>query len=153
MQTLHKDWLLLFADTKYLICETLDPDKVIYNDRIIIDDILLYSKHVLTLLHYVSCVAQVSTKYRIYFKLTKYKFMQSRVEFVGHNLAKYENCPAASKFELIENWPHPTHAISLPAVIGLCSFYSRYFPLFETNIKPLRKLQRFFHRIPVAIMA
>ena len=46
MQTLHKDWLLMFADTKYLICETLDPDKVIYYEKNIIDDILLYSNHV-----------------------------------------------------------------------------------------------------------
>ena len=123
------------------------------DDKIIIDDILLYSNHVLTLLHYFSCVAQVFTKYRLSFKLTKCEFFKKRVEFVGHDLTIYGNCPAASKFDLIRDWPLPPHAISLLSFIGLCSFYSRYCPWFETNIKPLRKLQRFFHRQPIPIMA
>ena len=33
--------------------------------------------------------------------------------------------------------------------IETCSLYSRYYPWFETNIKPLRKLQRKFHRQPI----
>ena len=37
--------------------------------------------------------------------------------------------------------------------IGLCSFYSRYYPWFETNVKPLRKLQREYHRQPIQILA
>ena len=43
------------------------------------------------------------------------------------------------------------NAISLFSFISLCGFYSRCCPLIETNIKPLRKLQRVFHRKPIPI--
>ena len=165
MQALRKEWVLLFADTKHLL--TIDsapdtiicsdkiyvPDTIVCNDKIIIDDILLYSNNVDTLIHYFSCVAQVFTKYRLSFKLTKCEFLKPRVEFVGHDLTTYGNCPAASKFELIKTWPLPPHAISLLSFIGLCSFYSRYCPWFETNVKPLRKLQRAYHRQAIPILS
>ena len=123
------------------------------DDKIVIDDILLYYNHAPTLLYYFSCVAQVFTKYRLSFKVTKCKFFKKRVVFVGHDITTFGNYPATSKFDLIKNWPLPSHAISLLSFIGLCSFCSRYCPWFETTIKPLRKLQRFFHRQPIPIMA
>ena len=36
--------------------------------------------------------------------------------------------------------------------IGLCYFYHRHCPLFETNIKPLRKLQRLYYRNDIHII-
>ena len=74
MQTLRKEWLLLYADSKHLITIYSAPVTIICNDKIIIDDILLYSNNVNTLIHYFSCVAQVFTKFRLSFKLTKYEF-------------------------------------------------------------------------------
>ena len=140
IQSLRKEWLLLYADTKHLIHLDSSPVTIICNDKIIIDDFLLYSNNLNTLIHYFSCVTQVFTKYLLHFKLKKCEFLKPRVEFVGHNLTTYGNCPAASKFDLIKHWPLPPHAISLLSFIGLCSFYSRYHPWFETNVKPLRKL-------------
>ena len=52
MQSLRKEWLLLFADTKHVIsCDNV-PDTLICNDEIIIDDNLFYYNHVPSLLHY-----------------------------------------------------------------------------------------------------
>ena len=59
-------------------------------------------------------------------------FLKSRVEFVGHDLTASGNCPAQSNFNLIQNWPLPTHGAVLFSFIGLCLFYSRYCPWFET---------------------
>ena len=125
MQSLRKEWLLLYADTKHLIHFDSVHVTIICNEKIIIDDILLYSNNVNTLIHYFSCVAQVFTKYRLSFKLTKCEFFKPRVEFVGHDLTTYGNYPVASNFDLIKHWPLPPHAISLLSFIGLCSFYSR----------------------------
>ena len=47
----------------------------------------------------------------------------------------------------------PTHGTALLSFIGLCSFYSRYCPWFETGIKPLRRLQRLFHHANLPIIA
>ena len=51
MQSLRKEWLLLFADTKHVIRINSSPVSIVCNENIIIDDILLYSNHVNTFLH------------------------------------------------------------------------------------------------------
>ena len=128
IQYLRKEWLLLFADTKHVIsCDNVS-NTLICNDKIIIDDGLLYSNHVPSLLHYFSCVIQLFTKYRLSFKLKKCDFFKPRVEFVGHDLTTYGNCPTESKFDLTQHWPLPPNVISLLFFIGLCGFYSRYCP-------------------------
>ena len=113
MQFLRADWTTLFNETKHVINVSNSPTTIVCNDRIIIDDILLFSNHIPTLLHYFSCVAQVFTKFRLSFKLTKCDFLKERVEYVGHDLTAKGNCPAESKFALIKEWPLPTHGISL----------------------------------------
>ena len=69
MQSLQKEWLLLYVDTKHLIHLDSAPVTIICNEKNIINDILLYSNNVNTLINYLSCVAQVFTEYRLSFKL------------------------------------------------------------------------------------
>ena len=120
MQFLRDDWILLFQKTKHTIVTT--------NFFFIIDDILLFSNHTSTILHYLSYDARAFTKYILSFKLNKCDFFQSRVEYVGHDLTANGNCPAASKFDLLQSWNLPPYIISLLSFIGLCCFYNRYFP-------------------------
>ena len=102
MQTLRDNWLVLFNETKHSIIVENTPNTMIGDDKIVIDDILLYSNHIPTLLHYLSCISDIFTKYKLSFKLSKCDFLKSRVEFVGHDLTACGNCPAQSKFSLIK---------------------------------------------------
>ena len=70
MQSLRKEWLLLFTDTKHVTSHGTVPITLICDGKIIIYDILLFSNHMPSILHYFSCVAQVFTKYRLLFKLS-----------------------------------------------------------------------------------
>ena len=72
MQYLREERLFLFADTKHVIHFDTVSVRIMCNDKIIIDDILLYYNHVPTLLHHFACVAKVLTKYRLSFKLIKW---------------------------------------------------------------------------------
>ena len=74
------------------------------------------------------------------------------MECVGHDLTFNRNYPARSKFSLIQDWYLPSHEITLLSFIGLYYFYHKYFPWFKTNTKPLRKLQRAYHRKDIPIM-
>lgn len=103
MQSLNNEWLLLFASTKYVIRINTTPVSIVCNDKIFINDILLYSNHDNILLHYFPYVPQVFTKYRLSFKITKCDLFKPRVEFVRHGLTTYGNCPAESKFDLIKH--------------------------------------------------
>ena len=152
MWFLRDEWILFFNETRHIISLSNSPAKVICNDSIIIDDALLFSNHTPTLLYYFSRVARVFTKYRLSFKLSKCDFFKDRVEYVGHDLTANGNCPARSKFSLIQDWSLPPHDIYLLSFIVLCCFYNKYCPWFETNVKPLRKLQRVYHRNDIPII-
>ena len=152
MQILRYDQIALFNETRHSIVDKNAPNTIFCDDKIVIDDILLYSNHIPTLRHYFSCVANFFTKFRLSFKLSKCDFLESHVEFVGYDLTAGGNCPAQSKFNLIKEWPLPTHSSVLLSFIGLCLFYSRYCPWFETIIKPRRRLQRSFHHAQLPIM-
>ena len=83
---------------------TNSPQYIVFDDLIIIDDIILCSNHVSNILHYFPCVVRVFAKYRISFKLSKYNFLQPHVEYIGHDIIAHGNCPAASKFYLLQSW-------------------------------------------------
>ena len=99
MHFLREDWIPLFQETKHTIMMTNSPSNIVCDDRIIIDDIFLFSNHILTILHYFSCVAQVFN--RLSFKLSKCDVFQPHVEYVGHDLTANGNCPTVLKFDLL----------------------------------------------------
>ena len=140
MKIIHDEWVILFHSTKECVPSDPSISKIFCDSKTIIDDTLIFSNHIPTFLHYFSCVAQVFTKYRLSFKLSKCNFFLPRVEYIGHNLTASGSCPAQSKFQLIKDWHLPPHGVSLLSFIGLCSFYSNYVPWFKNNIKPLRRL-------------
>ena len=96
------------------------PITIIYDDKIVIDDILLYSNPIPTLLHYFSCVAKVFTKFRLSFNHSKCDFLKSRVKFVGNDLTAGGKCSAQSKFNLINESLLPMYGTALLSFIGLC---------------------------------
>jgi hypothetical protein len=118
-------------------------------DRIIIDDILLWSTLIASLLLLFECVCDVFSKYRVTFQLKKCEFLTDRIEYVGHDITSDGNCPAQSKFDLITDWPLPCTGSSLASFIGLLTFYNIYCPFFEIRVKPLRLLERQHHRKPI----
>ena len=80
------------------------------------------------------------------FRLDKCEFFQPRVEYVGYDLTSTGNCPARSKFNMVRDWPLPSHGQSLFSFVGLVNFYHRFAPYFELKLKPLRRLCRTYHR-------
>ena len=153
MQSLREKLLILFAETKNSISILNPPSTIICDDKIIMDDIIPFSNHDPTLLHYFLYVSYVFTKYRFLFKLSKDDYFKPRVEFVGYDLPTLGNCPSQSKFQLIEEWFLPAAGTSLLSFIGLCTFYDRYCPSSETNINPLRELQQPFYRVQLPLIA
>jgi hypothetical protein len=138
-------WNALFRS-----CHPLDTSH--HGSRIIIDNILLWSTVLATLLAYFTCVCDIVLKYCVTFQLKKCEFLTNRIEYVGHDITPDGNCPAAStKFDLITDWPLPINGQSLASFIGLLTFYNIYCPFFEIRVKPLRALERQHHRKPIPV--
>ena len=86
MKILHNEWVILFYSTKDCISSYTSISMIFCDMKTIIDDTLIFSNHIPISFHYFSCVARVFTKYRLSFKLSKYDFFLSPVEYVGHDL-------------------------------------------------------------------
>ena len=153
MKILHDKWIILFHSTKDCIPSATSISTIFCDIKTIIDDTLIFSNHIPTFLYYCSCVAQVFTKYRLSFKLSKWDFFLSCVEYVGRDLTTDGNCPVQYKFTFIKQWPLPAHGVSLLSFIGVCSFYNNYVSWLESNIKSLRRLQRLYHRQALPLLA
>ena len=132
---------------------TTNASPLNFGCKVIIDDILLWCSDSTLLVLYFSCVCEIFQKYRVSFKLSKCEFMTERVEYVGHDICPRGNCPAQSKFSLIDDWPTPDNGQSLFSFIGLLTFYHKFAPFHEMRIKPLRNLMRRYFRQPIPILA
>ena len=96
--------------------------KVVHGSKIVINDILLYSTNIFTLIRYFSCVARFFVRHRLSFKLSKCKFFEPRVDCLGYDLTSSGNCPAKSKFNMITDWTLPVNGTPPLLFIGMCFF-------------------------------
>lgn len=156
MHQLRDEWEILFI-IKIRAMTSIGGEDIIVSDtdeitiggiilyrgsRVIIDDILLWASNLQVILVYFECVCEVFQKYRVSFRLDKCDFLKDRVEYVGHDLTPTGNCPAKSKFKMIDDWPLPTNGRALHSFISLINFYNHYPPFMEMRMKPLRALYR-----------
>jgi hypothetical protein len=141
MQKMQDEWDALFND--------LYPNAPHKGCHVIIDDILLFSSNIPTLLNYLDCVCQVFVKYQVSLKLPKCDFLKSQFEYVGHNITADDNCPAESEFDLVADWMLPSHGQGLRSFVSLCNYYHRFCPWFEISVKPFRSLISEFHCQPI----
>ena len=119
----------------------------------IIDDILIWSSSIGYIFIYFECVCRVFQKYRVSFRQDKCHFLLNRVEYVGHDLKADGNCPAKSKFDMINDWTLPQCGSTLHSFVGLVMFYHRYAPYLEMRIKPLRLLIKTYFRTAIPTMS
>ena len=115
--------------------------------RVIIDDIMLRSTSISLLLLLLECYLRIYLKYRITLNLKKCNFLKKRFEFVGHDILSMGNTTAQSKYDLINDWILPTTGDGLHSFVSLCNFYTKFLPLFEMKVTPLRHLYtKFLHQ-------
>ena len=103
--SLSKSGIKLGGDLINISGSTITVGDLKFHSRTtsIIYAILIWSNSIPAILIYFECVCKVFQKYRVSFRLDKYKFLENRVEFFGHDLTPDGNCPAASKFDLISD--------------------------------------------------
>ena len=119
----------------------------------IMDDSLLWATDPMVCLRYFRCMCEVFTKYRLSFNPKKCDFFLKRFEWLGHDVKTDGNSPAASKFNLIEDWPLPSNGTSLLSFLGLITYYSKYIPNYEEKSRLLRILAKSCHRQPIPLEA
>ena len=117
---------------------TMQIDRV--GSKQIVDDVLLYADTPDKLLKYFRIVLSVLMHWRATVKLAKCKMFFEKTEFVGMDVCKDGNRPAASKYAAISALGSPKVTEDLYMLIGLFGFYRKYIPLFEGKVARWRSL-------------
>ena len=131
----------------------LNKIKLVSGICTIIDDIILFCGNLDKIIIYLEWVCKVLLKYYISFRLDKYDFLKTRVKYVSHDITKAGNCPAQSKFNLINNWVLTPTRKSLFLIIGIVNLYHNYAPYFEIRLNPVRNFFKYYYRKPIPLMA
>ena len=108
--------------------------------KIIVDDILNWSKSFREALKYIVCQLRICKAYRLTLSLKKSHFFPKRLEFVGIDVSPDGNRPAMSKHELLKHWPTPVLVRDMASFVGFLQFYSKFIPNFQIRVEPLRKI-------------
>ena len=109
--------------------EVFIGDRKIISVKItIINDISILCSNLRAILIYFEFAWKIFQKYSVVFWLEKCDFLKERIKYVGHDVTEDGNCPAQSKFYLINDWKLPTNGQDLLSFIGIVSIYDTYAP-------------------------
>jgi hypothetical protein len=89
---------------------------------------------------YIECQLWVCLAYHLSLSLCKSHIFPKRFEFIGIDVCLVGNCPAMSKYQLLEHWPQPETVRDVAKIVGFAQFYSKFIPQFEIRIAPLHDL-------------
>ncbi|GBG74914.1 hypothetical protein CBR_g19428 [Chara braunii] len=105
-----------------------DVFRDILEDYILVylDDILVYSRILEDHIRHLRDVLQRLRKHGFYAKLSKCRFAQRKVDFLGHHVSDQGLHMDDAKITAIAEWPVPTSAKQLCSFLGLTSYYSNF---------------------------
>ena len=116
-----------------------------------LDDIIIFAatmeEHVKNLQTVFELLRQANLK----LKLSKCKFLQTKVKYLGHLVDENGISPDPAKVETIKNYPRPATVQQMQAFLGLASYYRRFIPDFgnishhlvmQTTMKKRTRLTR-----------
>ena len=107
-----------------------------------IDDILVFNRTLEDHLSHLKQVMDRLDRAGLCLKPKKCKFIQERVEYLGHVISKHGIEVDLIKVAAIKDFPQPTNLKSLKSFLGLSSYYRRFIPHFSSVAGPLHLLTR-----------
>lgn len=90
------------------------------------DDILVYSRTWEEHLEHVQEAFNILKRHQLLLEKSKYRFGQSKVEYLGHTISTEGIQMDNTKIEAVEGWPRPTGLRSLRGFLGLMGYYRRF---------------------------
>ena len=100
--------------------------------------LLLYQEHI----QHIRETLDRLRKAKLYARLHKCEFFQTRVEYLGYDVSAEGICPSKSKVKAVVEWPRPQTVRDVRAFLGLASFYRRFIKQFSLKARSLTDLTK-----------
>jgi hypothetical protein len=110
--------------------------------QVFIDDILIYSWTIEEHDKHLRLVLQCLRENKLYGKLSKCSFYQSRIHYLRHVISGEGISVDPAKVEAIMEWPTPTNVTKVRSFMGLARYYRRFVEGFSKIANPITKLQK-----------
>ena len=105
-----------------------------------IDDVLIMSETFEEHIELVEKVISTLSSYGVKVKITKCKWFEDKVEFLGHIVSKDGLAKPHHYLEKVDTFPRPETVRELRTFLGLVNFQRKFVPDCSTLMKPLSKL-------------
>jgi hypothetical protein len=109
--------------------------------QVFIDDILIYSQTTEEHDDNLRLVLQCLRENKLYGKLSKCSFYQSRIHYLGHVISGECITMDPTKVEAIMEWLAPTNVTEVHSFMGLAGYYRRFFKGFAKISNLIMELQ------------
>jgi hypothetical protein len=110
--------------------------------QVFIDDILIYSRTTEEHDEHLRLVLQCLQEHKLYGKLSKCSFYQSRIHYIGHVISGEGIAMDPAKVEASMEWPAPTNITEVSSFMGLEGYYRRFVKVFSKIANPIMELQK-----------
>ena len=107
-----------------------------------LDDILVMSKTPEDHLRHLQAVFETLRKHRLTAKLSKCKFLQKEVKYLGHLLSAEGVKPDPGKIKTLLDWEFPSNATGMMQFLGLANYFRRFIPNLSRLAAPLYHLTK-----------
>jgi hypothetical protein len=110
--------------------------------QVVIDDILIYSQMTEEHGKHLHLVLQCLRENKLYRKLSKCSFYESRIHYLGHVISSEGIAMDPTKVEAITECPAPTNVPEVCNFMGLAGYYRRFVEGFLKIANPIMELQK-----------
>jgi hypothetical protein len=110
--------------------------------QVFIDDILIYSCTTEDHDEHLHLVLQCLRGHKLYGKLSKCSFYQSRIHYLGHVISDEGITVDLAKVEAIMEWPVPMNIMEVCSFMGLAGYYQWFVEGFSKLANLIMELQK-----------
>ena len=112
---------------------------------IFLDDILVYSRDLISYVTHVRKTFAILRQHSLYAKVSKCEFFRSSVHYLGHVVSEQGLSPDPTKVQAVANWKLPMNVSEVRSFLGLAGYYHRFIKNFAKIAAPLMNLTRKNH--------